>query len=153
MYWVSGRLNTVSTLRPKNDLPNLFIGPKGVSTFTLLRLGLLWGKGGRAFQSGKYNQDWGLLNTTDIISLHSYIVSKLKIPGPFNVYDVLARLLGEVKAKEVAIAEGIPVRSSTTSVPIPVARSLSGPTKRKGLEDDDNEGGGEGPRGQRRRGA
>src|SRR5882757_9032830 len=90
-------------------LTGKLIGPKGVTSFTLLRLGLTWGEGGKAYQSGRFGVSWGLLGTRDIGNLLSELVGKMK-SEPYGIGDALITLLGEAKAREVATKEGVPLR-------------------------------------------
>jgi hypothetical protein len=85
------------------------IGPKGVMSFTLLRLGLTWGEGSKAYHSGRFGVSWGLLGAKDVSNLLAELVGKMK-NEPYGTGDALIMLLGEEKAREVATKEGVPLR-------------------------------------------
>lgn len=87
----------------------LGVGPKGVTSFTLLRLGVTWGQGTKAYQSGRFQKNWGLLPLQDLIHLLSDLRKKLK-SQPYGVGDALVTLLGDNKALEVAGREGLTIR-------------------------------------------
>lgn len=68
---------------------------------TLLRVGVIWGIGSRAYTSGRFGNHWGLLTPKDISGLLNDLQDKLK-SQPNGVGDVLVTLLGRDKAEEVA---------------------------------------------------
>jgi hypothetical protein len=94
--------------RPSNNYNPA--GPKGVIPFTLLRLGLTWGEGSKAYSSGRFNRNWGLLQPADLSTLLKDLLHKIATP-PFGVGDALIALLGSEKAEEVAIKENVPMRN------------------------------------------
>ena len=84
-------------------------GPKGVTSFTLLRLGLTWGDRAASCSNPRYGYNWGLLGNRDIENLLSELVRKMK-SQPYGTGDMLMMLLGEEKGREVAKNEGVSVR-------------------------------------------
>ena len=86
------------------------LGPKGVIAFTLLRVGLLWGEGPKAYASGRFNRNWGLPPISDLTNMLKDLIKKISSP-PFGVGDALITLLGQEKAHDLAIAENISMRS------------------------------------------
>jgi hypothetical protein len=111
------------------------IGPKGVMSFTLLRLGLTWGEGVKAYQSGRFNRNWGLLPVGDLSVLLGDLRKKMKTQ-PYGVGDALITLLGKAKAEQIALREGVVIRpvvaekrSKATDGSSDV--SESGPSKRR----------------------
>ena len=78
--------------------------------FTLVRLGVLWGKGTASYHNSRFGSSWGLLEMRDIESLLSDLVEKMK-NQPYGIGDMLVTLLGEGKAREVATNEGVQVRT------------------------------------------
>jgi hypothetical protein len=87
-----------------------FSGPKGVISFTLLRVGLTWGLGAKAHSSPRFGQNWGLLALNDITGLLHDLEKKIKTQ-PHGVGDALVTLLGREKAEEVAVKENVVLRA------------------------------------------
>ena len=84
-------------------------GPKGVTAFTMLRLGLAWGSGAGAHQMPQFGHNWGLLLIRDLEMLLSELVRKMK-SQPYRTGDMLMMLLREEKEWEVVTKEGVSVR-------------------------------------------
>lgn len=97
---------------------------KGVSATTLIRLGILWGRGPGAYDKGTFNVHWGCHPPHYIEALHDSLLRALKYPkDPYGPYDALSILIGPLNAH--AFCEGhlgfssrgpVPVPSSSTSV-------------------------------------
>ena len=94
-------------------------------SFNLLRMGLTWGVGTRAFNGGVFNRDWGLLTKAELKTIYDNITSKAT-SEPFGPFDVLAMLLGDKKAREIAMTENVTVRSMVKS-------------KKRAVNDDDDD--------------
>jgi len=98
-----------------------FSGPKGVISFTLLRVGLTWGLGSKAHSSPRFGHNWGLLPLKDITALLHDLQKKIKTQ-PHGVGDALVTLLGRQKAEEVALKENVVLRAISTTQKRPLDR-------------------------------
>ena len=83
---------------------------KGVSYTTLIRLGIMWGKGPGAFEKGVFGVHWGCHPLEHVKILYDDIAAAFtrKPHGPF---DALTILIGENNARTFAINLGLPVSS------------------------------------------
>jgi hypothetical protein len=78
---------------------------KSISYGTLIRIGILWGKGVGGYEKGKFGDGWGCHSEEYIRRMHDMVVKKLSgseddrkcIFGPF---DALSVLIGERNARE-----------------------------------------------------
>ena len=76
----------------------LFLAVKGISHTTLIRLGLLWGKGTGAFEKGTFGVHWGCHSGRYIDALLNSLLNALP-ESPFGPYDALAILIGDGNAR------------------------------------------------------
>jgi hypothetical protein len=77
-----------------------FLAVKGISHTTLIRLGVLWGKGTGAFEKGTFGIHWGCHSDRYIDALLDSLLKALRVPGsPFGPYDALAILIGDQNAR------------------------------------------------------
>ena len=108
IYEIFGLINIFDFHLSFFSMSNYFssLGPKGVITFTLLRVGLLWGEGPKAYASGCFNHNWGLLPISDLTNLLKDLMKKTSSP-PSCVGNTLVTLLGQQKADDLAISENI----------------------------------------------
>jgi hypothetical protein len=108
-----------SSFRLPLSLP--FSGPKGVISFTLLRVGLTWGLGSKAHSSPRFGHNWGLLPLNDLTALLRDLQKKIKTQ-PHGVGDALVTLLGRKKAEEVALKENVILRAISSARKRPLDR-------------------------------
>jgi len=108
--------------------------------FLFLRLGLTWGIGSKALNSGRFGRDWGLLETFQLERMHKKLTSKFR-DEPFGPYEALVILLGETQARAIAKVEGMPTRSKTSEKTVddgPGIRTY-GKHKKRTIQDLDQE--------------
>jgi hypothetical protein len=80
-----------------------------VMPFALLQIGLVWGVGPKAFQSGVFNKQWGLLTLQDLHKLYANLVQVLK-QKPYGAFYALVTVFGDGHARKIAAKECIVVR-------------------------------------------
>lgn len=98
-----------------------------MSYTTLIRLGILWGKGPGAYEKGTFGLHWGCHPGHFIDALHSSVVQKLK-ERPFGPFDALTLLMGSKNAHFVCQRYELSCRSSTLAVASTSTQSDSVPT-------------------------
>ena len=81
---------------------------KGVSYTTLIRLGVLWGKGPGAFEKGIFGVHWGCHPPEHVKILYDDIAAAFK-RQPQGPFDALKILIGEKNARTFSISLGLPV--------------------------------------------
>jgi hypothetical protein len=69
-----------------------------VSYTTLIRLGVLSGKGTGAFEKGMFGDGWDCHSSQYIDSLYSSLLEKLR-EKPFGPFDALSILIGDNNAR------------------------------------------------------
>jgi hypothetical protein len=84
---------------------------KGLSYTTLIRLGILWGKGLGAYEKGSFGNHWGCHSDRHIHLLYSSILQKLKErENPFGPFDALTLLIGNKNARFFCQRDGLSCR-------------------------------------------
>ena len=107
--------------------------------FLFLRLGLTWGIGSKALNSGRFGRDWGLLDMFLLERMHKKLTSKFR-EQPFGPYEGLVILLGETQARAIAKVEGMATRSKTSQTKIePGSIRTYGKQKKRTIQDVDEE--------------
>jgi len=80
------------------------IAAKSITYPTLIRLGILWGKGPGAYEKGKFDQAWGCHSEQYIKHMHDTFVQKLtgsngNSKSIFAPFDALSLLIGDKNAR------------------------------------------------------
>jgi hypothetical protein len=89
-----------------------FLGAKGIKPGVLVKIGILWGAGLKAFSGGQYGTSWGLKQKSEIIDMYKAFLLTLKTQS-YGPYDAVASLIGHSNAINLALAQGLTVRAAT----------------------------------------
>ena len=81
---------------------------KGVSYTTLIRLGVLWGKGPGAFEKGTFDVHWGCHPPDHLQKLYDDVVAAFK-RQPLGPSHALSILIGQGNARTFCVALGLQV--------------------------------------------
>jgi hypothetical protein len=76
----------------------LSLAAKGISYTTLIRLGVVWGKGKGAYDKGMFGKTWGCHSPNEIKFLYDAFRKRLNTP-PFGPFDALTLLIGDKNAR------------------------------------------------------
>lgn len=103
---------------------NISLGSKGVNAGMLVKIGVLWGVGPKAFSGGQYGVAWGMRSKADVLALFNSFTSCLKdaVYGPFDAGKLL---LGHSNAARLSLSQGMLVRSSSALVSEPSSSKSS----------------------------
>ena len=77
----------------------LFQGVKGITYGLLIRLGVLWGKGSKAVDSGMFDTDWGCYPLHVMEDMYTRLCSALKSGDIYAPFDALSILIGPRNAR------------------------------------------------------
>ena len=81
---------------------------KGISYTTLIRLGVLWGKGVGAFEKGTFDIHWGCHPLDHVAKLYNDIIAAFK-RQPDGPSEALSILIGKKNARTFCLELGLPV--------------------------------------------
>jgi hypothetical protein len=95
---------------------------KGVSYSTLIRLGVLWGKGLGACDKGTFGKTWGCHHPKIISTMYHNLKSILDSNDPYVPYDTLSFLIGE-KGATFFSTKDIPFDCRPPLIPTPSIHS------------------------------
>jgi hypothetical protein len=103
---------------------------KSISYSTLIRMGILWGKGPGALEHGTFGKHWGCHQPKYIESMYKELISILQgkkddTKGIFAPFDALVFLIGDKNARMFCQSRG-GVSSRPPSKPIPMVSRTGG---------------------------
>jgi hypothetical protein len=115
--------------------PFLSTAAKSISYPTLIRIGILWGKGPGAYEKGKFGDAWGCHSPEYIKNMHDTLVQKLTgshddAMSIFAPFDALSLLIGDKNARlfcqqNIGISARPPLNPSSRSRSIHTTSALS----------------------------
>jgi len=103
---------------------------KSISYSTLIRMGILWGKGPGALEHGMFGKTWGCHSPKYIENMYKELISILQgkkddVKGIFAPFDALAFLIGDNNARILCRSRG-GVSSRPQSNPTPKVPKKTG---------------------------
>lgn len=115
--WTSKHCQHFLSFSPFHSLFFLFLAVKGVNYTTLVRLGIVWGKGPGAYEKGLFGQSWGCHPPDHILLLYNTLCRKLR-ELPFGPFDALSLLIGDKNARVFCGKDGLDYSIRPPSLPV-----------------------------------